>query len=341
MNTAKQIEQLKQLLTGNRKSDRLVIFKRIDEAVDHNETEVLNECMRIAVNYMPNNPEDMMDEFSKYEETYTIAFIHITLFQEVSLFKRISLMNYLIKYVTKKEEIERTGETPLYSFDSPFQKQLFDKLTGNRFKYTESTYPYYLIYSQYAMLLTEYGDNANAYQYYSKAHVTNPMSTEVLFQLLILFKQSRQSEDLFRLGQWMINVASTSKGIAHALQMMAYSLYLDGKFEESYAFYFQSLKYDENPFPGLNDEINGVLTALKRDDPYNLSKVDISNLFIGKTYKPQPNELVYDVMREYIIVEFTKQNYLEVLNYTNEYMKIRPRDTKVSNIHKKALEALN
>ena len=76
MNTAKQIEHLKQLLTGNRKSDRNVIFKCIDEAVTNNETEVLNECMRIAVNYMPNNPEDMMDEFSKYEETYTIAFLH-------------------------------------------------------------------------------------------------------------------------------------------------------------------------------------------------------------------------------------------------------------------------
>lgn len=341
MNIDKQLEKLKLQLTGNRKSDRLVIFQCIVDAGLNNELELMNEYMRIAVSYMPNNPEDLVDEFTRYEDVYTTAFLSITMFDEIALIKRISLMNYLVKYVSKKEEIERGNDNQLYAFENDFQRQLFDKLTGNRIKYIHSEFPYSLVYSQYAMLLREYGDNATAYTFFSKAHVTNPVSSLVLFQLLILFKQGRQSEDLFRLGQWMLNVAYYSSSIAHALQMMAYALYLDGKFEESYAFYFQSLKYDEHPYPGLNDEINGVLTALKRDEPYNLSKLDISNLFIGKSYRPYPSEAVFDVLREHLIVEFTKQHYLEVIHYAPDYLKVRSRDAKILSIFKKSTEALN
>ncbi|MGE4341820.1 MAG: hypothetical protein AB7E23_01805 [Bacilli bacterium] len=341
MDKEKRLTELKQLLTGNRKNDRLLIFQGILDAASVGNTELMNEYMRLALAYLPNELEDMMDELIKYEDVYTPVFLNLTVFKEVTLVKRMALMNFLVKYAGEKEKAEKSEEEQVYAFDDEFQQELFDKITGGRIKYRTTEYPYSLIYLQYGLLIREYGDNINAYTMFSKAHVWNPVSSVALFQLLLLFKQSRQSDDLFRLGQWMLTVSYYPNFIAVALQFMAYALYLDGKFEESYAFYFQSLKYDDKPFPGLNEEINGVLAALKTELPYNLSRVDIANLFIGKNYKPQPNETVFDTLREHIIIAYTKQNYTEVLHYANSYQKIRPRDNKINSLIKKAIESLN
>lgn len=341
MSKERQIEKIKQLLTGNRKSDRIFIFQKIVDALEANATDVLNELLRLAVSYLPNEYSDLQDEFEQYEDAYTAAFLTITVFSEITLLKRLTLMNFLVKYADYKEQKQRKEGEQLYSFDVNIQQKIFDKITGGRVKYSASDYPFSLIYFQYANLLTEYGDNANAYTMYSKAHVWNPMSGPILARILHLFKQSRQSEELIRLGQWMQTISYNPQFIALSLQFIAYGLYLDGKFEESYAFYFQSFKFDNNPYPGLNDEVNGVLRALKVDHPYNLSKVDISNLFLGKTYRPLPNETVFDVIREHLIVEYTKQNYREVLFLIDGYIKVRPRDSKITSILKKSVEALN
>jgi len=341
MNKEKHIFELKQQLTGNRKNDRLLIFQHLLDAIADGEVEMTKEYMRLALAYLPNELDDLMDEFVKYEDVYTPVFLNLTVFQEVTLVKRMALMHFLTKYATEKEKLEKSEDEQLYAFDDDFQQQLFDKITGGRIKYRTSEYPYALIYLQYGLLMREYGDNINAYTMLSKAHVWNPVSSVTIFQLLILFKQSRQSEELLRFSQWLLTVSYQPSFIALALQYMAYALYLDGKYEESYAFYFQSLKYDDKPFPGLNEEINGVLTALKLDAPYNLSRVDVSNIFIGKNYKPQPNELVFDTLREHIIISYTKQNYTEVLHFANSYKRIRPRDNKINNIIKKSTEALN
>lgn len=341
MSKEKQIEQIKQLLTGNRKTDRVFIFQKMINALDSGNHDILNDLMRLAVSYLPNEYSDLQDEFERYEETYTAVFLTITVFEEITLMKRISLMSFLVKYAEYKEQKERKEGEQCYSFDVPIQEKIFDKITGGRVKYSATDYPFSLIYFQYANLVGEYGDSANAYAMYSRAHVWNPMSGPILARILGLFKQSRQSEELIRLGQWMQAVSYTPQFIALALQFIAYGLYLDGKFEESYAYYFQSLKYDHNPYPGLNEEVNGVLAALKQDKPYNLTKVDISNLFIGKQYRPIPNEVAFDVVREHIIVEFTKQNYTEVLFLVDGYLRVRPRDAKISSISKRASEALN
>lgn len=341
MNKDKQIYELKQLLTGNRKNDRLLIFQRILDAATASATELMEEYMRLALSYLPNELDDLLDEFVKYEDIYTPVFLNITVFKEVALVKRMALMNFLVKYAGEKEKLEKTEDEQVYCFEDELQQELFDKITGGRIKYRTTEYPYSLIYLQYGLLIREYGDNVNAYTMFSKAHVWNPISSVALFQLLLLFKQSRQSEDLFRLGQWMLTVSYYPNFVAVAMQFMAYALYLDGKYEESYAFYFQSLKYDDKPFPGLNEEINGVLAALKVDGPYNISRVDIANLFIGKNYKPQPNETVFDGLREHIIIAYTKQNLTEVLHYAPSYQRIRPRDNKINNIIKKAAEGLN
>ncbi|HKM02616.1 MAG TPA: hypothetical protein VJZ31_01665 [Bacilli bacterium] len=341
MDKAKQIIELKQLLTGNRKNDRLLIFQHLLKAASDGEQELMEELMRLGLAYLPNELEDLTDEFVKYEEIYTPAFLNITVFKEVTLVKRLALMNFLVKFTNDKEKSEKGEDEQVYSFEDDFQKQLFDKITGGRIKYRTSEYPYSLIYLQYGLLIREYGDNVNAYTMFSKAHVWNPVSSIALFQLLLLFKQGRQSEDLFRLGQWMLTISYYPHFIALALQFMAYALYLDGKFEESYAFYFQSLKYDDKPFAGLNEEINGVLTALKAETPYNLSRTDIANLFISRNYRPQPNELVFDTLRDYIVVCYTKREYARVLTYAAGYQRIRPRDNKINSIIKKSIEALN
>lgn len=341
MSKEKQIENIKKLLTGNRKSDRIFIFKRMMASLNNGDQATLEDLMRLAVSYLPNDYHDLQDEFEHYEEAYTASFLTITAFEDIGIMKRLSIMSFLIKYTEYKEEKDKNENSQLYSFDFDLQAKIFDKLTGGRIEYNASDYPYALIYFQYANLLSEYGDNASAYAMFSKAHVFNPMSGPILARILMLFKQSRQSEELLRLSQWLLNVSFDPKFIGLAMQFMGYGLYLDGKFEESYACYFQSLKYDHNPFPGLNDEVNGVLTAMHLKAPYSLSKVEIGNLFIGKQYKPSPNEVVFDVIREHLIVEFTKQNYTEVLAYVDTYLRIRPRDSKIITIQKKAIEALN
>ena len=64
----------------------------------------MNEYMRLALAYLPNELEDMMDELIKYEDVYTPVFLNLTVFQEVTLVKRMALMNFLVKYAGEKEK---------------------------------------------------------------------------------------------------------------------------------------------------------------------------------------------------------------------------------------------
>ena len=104
MDKAKQIIELKQLLTGNRKNDRLLIFQHLLKAASDGEQELMEELMRLGLAYLPNELEDLTDEFVKYEEIYTPAFLNITVFKEVTLVKRLALMNFLVKFTNDKEK---------------------------------------------------------------------------------------------------------------------------------------------------------------------------------------------------------------------------------------------
>ena len=139
----------------------------------------------------------------------------------------------------------------------------------------------------------------------------------------------------------MLKISFEGSDIATAMQFIGYALYLDGKFEQAYAYYFVSLKYSDVKSKGLNEEISAILTALGKDEPYNLTNRQIKDLFLGQKETPTTNPLIFSVLRKYIIENFNEKDYTEVIEYAPDYLLVNSWDKKINSIFEQSKKLLN
>lgn len=332
-----KLNELKQTLTGIRKKDRLTLFDYlISLDIDTDKSHYL-ETLRYAVSYLPNNVEEMDDEIEKNEHIYIPALIHIGRALDLNIYRRVAIFTYLGRIMSKKDLELREDKDILYFdvTDKLEQKMLIKLINGAKIEFVENAY-FTDVFLFAGLTLLEYGDQQAAFNMLLKANQWNPVCPDIIRSLLIIFKKARQSGELIKMGMWLNRISYDTFDIALAMQFVGYGLYLDGKFEEAYAFYFQSLKYNPNSFPGLNEEIVSVLSSLGKTEPYTLTKRQLKDLFLGKNYFPVAFETTFETLRLYIIELFKNEEYIQVLDHASAYLKVRPSDEKIKNIYNKA-----
>lgn len=328
-------------LTGESAVDRETIFRYIFK---HQKNDTISpEILVLAASFLPINLNEFNDEMKKDDVFYTNVMLNIIKEPTLDIFRRRDIGLFLERYLRQKDPRPKLKNRQIFDFTNEFEVKLYEKLSNLSFKKAELTLPFFHIYVQNARIAEEMGDEQTAFIMYSKANFWNPLSPKVLRKICEGLKKDKNSEDLLRISIWLLKIVYSLENITLAMRYAGYALYLKGQFAQSYAFYYQSLIYENNETTpkSLNDEIMSVLKAMDIDKPYTLTRSNIKKLFVGKNMEPFPSELVFDVVRDLIISHYLKQEHGEVLRYTGHYLKHRPSDQKIRRFDASSKLSLN
>ena len=322
-------------LTGDNDLDRRNIFNYIIENFTKDKTET--EILVLAATFLGKTSREIYNEIRINPEVLVPICLYLMKEEKINFQRRAEIGNALVRYTDghARKVDENAKRKPLFNFTNEYEEALYAKMANVSASEILVKYPFYQIYYTRGEIYEEMRDYTRAFGMYSKAHQWNPFSPKPILKLLEALKFDSRAADLLRLSIWYLQVTYSTHNISAALRYAGYALYLDGKFKEAYAFYYQSIVYHEGPAPArFNEEITSVLTALKKEEPYELSRSQIKKLFAYTKEKPFPSEIVFDTIRPLIIDHYSKGRYVDVLRYATHYVIFRPNDDKIVRILK-------
>lgn len=329
-------------LTGDNDRDRQNIFNYIVENGPNEDTEP--EVFVLAATFLGKDSKEIHNEIRLNPEVLVPVCLQLMKEEKINLLRRAEIGNALVKYSDSHGKIldAKAPKKPLFNLTNEYEQALYSKLSQQNYQDILVTYPFFQIYFQRGLIFEKISDYPNAFRMYSKAHQWNPFNPKAIIKILEALKYDKRASDIFKLSSWFLQVVYSLSNISAALRFAGYALYLEGKFEQAYAYYYQSIVYDDKVLPAnFNEEITSVLTALKKEGPYELTRSQIKKLFAAGRDKPFPSEIAFDTIRALIIEHYHKERYVDVLRYATHYVFIRPNDEKISRILKVSKLNLN
>lgn len=329
-------------LTGDNELDRINLFNYIVNNFTSDDTEA--EVLVLAASFLGNDPKEINSEIRLNPELLVPVCLFLMREEKINLSRRADIGNALVRYADSHAKvIEQTAKKkPVFNFINEFEQALFTKLSQQPVEDILVTFPFFYIYYYRGVIFEANRDYDNAFRMYSKAHQWNPFNPKAIIKILEALKHDKRASDLMRLSMWYLQIVYSLPNISNALRFAGYAQYLEGSFENAYAFYYQSIVYDDSLLPaGFNEEITSVLTALNKKEPYELTKSQIKKLFAYSKEKPFPSEIAFDVVRTLIIDHYTRKEYVDVLRYATHYVILRPNDDKINRILKVSKINLN
>ncbi|HOE53878.1 MAG TPA: hypothetical protein PK460_01865 [Bacilli bacterium] len=322
-------------LTGDSDLDRHNIFNYIIENFTKDKTEA--EILVLAATFLGKDTKTIFNEIRVNPEVLVPVCLYLMSEEKIALSRRNEIGNALLKYTDAhaRKIDDKATRKPLYNFTLEYEKALYTKMANSNVEDILVTFPFYRIYYTQGLIYEAMADYTKAFVMYSKAHQWNPFNPKPILKILEGLKYDGRAQDLLRLSMWYLQITYSAPNISAALRYAGYALYLDGKFAEAYAFYYQAIVYQDGETPArFNEEITSVLTALKKDAPYELSRAQIKKLFAYSKFKPYPSEIAFDTIRPLIINHYTKGNYVDAIRYATQYVIFRPNDDKIMRILK-------
>ncbi len=329
-------------LTGDNEFDRQNLFKYIVENFTFDDSDP--EVLVLAASFLGNDSKDVHNEIRLNPDLLVPVCLFVMREEKVALSRRAEIGNALVRYADAHAKVvdEKAIKKPQFNFINDFERALFTKLSQQQVDDILVTFPFFNIYYYRALIFEANRDYDNAFRLYSKAHQWNPFNPKAIIKILEALKHDKRAADLMRLSMWYLQVVYSLPNISNALRYAGYAQYLDGRFDIAYAYYYQSIVYDDSALPpGFNEEITSVLTALNKKEPYELTRSQIKKLFAYLREKPYPSEMAFDVIRALIIDHYNKKEYVDVLRYATHYVILRPNDDKISRILKVSKINLN
>lgn len=321
-------------LTGDNELDRLNIFNYIiaNFTPDYNEVEVLV----MASSFLGKDTREVHNEIRVNPDLLVPVCLHLMSEPKIHSRRRIIIGDALVRYSDAfgRALLQKEAKKPHFDFSNEYEEAIYAKLSGQSPNDVKANYPFYRIYYERGLIYLGAEDYANAFRLFSKAHQWNPFNPKPMVKILEALKFDNRAEDLLRLSQWYLQVVYSMPNISAALRYSGYAYYLMGKFKEAYAYYYQSIVYDETIPDSLNQEISSVLFAMNIDAPYEVTRKEIKELFAFSNAKPFPSEPAFDTIRQLIIDHYTKEAYVDVLRYATHYVIHRPYDDKITRILK-------
>ncbi len=335
-------EKISMALTGNFDRDRDFVLSYVFERIAHGDKYIATEILALALNYLPTGV-DALTTFLVNNNEKPVAFILLALRDsKIDIFTRRKVADMLVTYAKKREPTnEPTKGRFAYNLTSPFEKLFYEKVANTAKGENLEEFPYFAIFYEAAHIYLELGQQISAFPLLGLAHQWNPFSPKVINHICEFIKQENDIDNLMRLSTWFLRVVYSFDFIGIAMRYIGYAYFKQKEYEKAYAFYYQSLIYEEKGVtPNLNEELMQIIHALGKEEPYELSKREIKQLFPRLEERPLPNETVFDVVRDLMVRHYNDGEYTEVLRFATDYLRVRPSDSKIKRIVDESQTAL-
>lgn len=320
-------------LTGDNDLDRRNIFTYVSN--NYHTDKNVPELLVLASTFLSFDSKEILKEIKINPDVLVPVCLELMREPTIDVLRRSEIGTALVRFsdAIGKNLIGKNENKPLFNLTNEYEIVLFKRFSNQDTKETTVDFPFFMTYFNRGLIFEQLGDYENAYRMYSKAHQWNPLNPKAIIKILEALKHDKRSMDLIKLSQWFLQIVYSLPNISTALRYCGYGLYLNGEFEKAYAYYFQSIVYDDGQDPTtFNNEINAVLLALGKDRPYELTRAQIKKIFANSKEKPFPSEVVLDTIRILIIKHYKNEEYVEVLRYATHYTVMRPSDEKIMRI---------
>lgn len=246
VNSNEYIENVKSQLTGEKEHDRLIIKQAMDD-YDANpfDEEVIHELSKMLTNCLT---DEEIKEFNKALEKDMPEIPLLKSVEEDLNNQRFEeAFNKLDNYMNNERRFIPDEETEYHVFDNDIEEMLFEKyfkvekqLAGIPFDV-----PIFMLYYYYAFLLVEQNRFDEAEEYFKKGLEYNPVSLQLIFELMDLCKKRSDWKNMNKYVQDAFKYAYTPDAMARIYRDLGYYYTEIGKLDISAALYIYSLKYEQ------------------------------------------------------------------------------------------------
>ena len=246
-NTKEIINTVKAQLNGDREHDRRVIKQAMDDNNNNdNAQEIIGELSKMLTNYLT---EDEIDRFDKALEKDLPEYALLKSVEEDLQNQRFEdAFNKLDDYVKNDSKRFINDEKVRYVvFNNEMEEKIFKDYCPVKKEVRPIPFdiPIFMLYYYYAYLLIEQNRLTEAEESLKTALEYNPISLQVLFELVDLYKRTGDWNSMNEYLQLAFRYSYTPDALARAYRDLGYYYVEQEKPDLSVALYIHSLKYEQ------------------------------------------------------------------------------------------------
>jgi len=241
------INTVKSQLNGDREHDREIIKQAMDDNQDRPDSqEIIHELSRMLTNYLT---EDEIEQFDKALEKDLPEYSLLNSVEENITNQQFEkAFNKLDNYMTSDFKRFVNDENIEYHvFNNYIEEKLFEKYctVKKEIRIIPFNLPIFMLYHYYGYFLVEQNRLDEAENSLKIALEYNPISLQVLFELIDLYKIKGDWNSMYEYLQLAFKYAYTPDALARAYRDLGYYYVEVGKPEISVGLYIHSLKFEQ------------------------------------------------------------------------------------------------
>lgn len=343
MNEEKIKSKIEQKITGNRIKDRKFLIDKWAELSA--ESSFFSSTL---LNYVENQIDEALPigltRFTKDMEKDVDLWVSYLLqraSQYVSGFpleKAYKMCRMAVTELESHNPRSADNKMQYFAVNSPFEETLLKSVMNAPGPFQVIDMPYAEAYSLFADILFNMGEEIQAVNFLGLANNWDPVSLPILLRISEFFKEKKIADKLMMVAKFAASITVDSDLLGDTLRYVGYAYYLDGKHEQAYACYHESLRYGGNT-KGASAEIDAILAGMGKNEVYTPKRHEIKDLFIGDKFYPGPSQIAFDALKNTIRRMFDEGEYALVIDYADQYNKLKS-DATVTKLKRMAMEHL-
>lgn len=242
------INDIKSQFTGDDEHDRMIILDSIKKyAEDDNAHEVVHELSKMLYDYL--TPEQKKGFEKALKKDIPELRLVDDVYDDLNNQRFEEAFQKLDEYMKNEpKKFVDDEKTEYHILTNDMEEFLFEKyiIPEKEVKFVPREYPLLDLNFLYAYLLVEREEFDLAEKYLKIALGYNPVSTQVIFELVDLYKRKADWKNMKEYIQMAFNYSYIPEDLAKAYRHFGFYYTENGNAELAVALYLYSLKYDNN-----------------------------------------------------------------------------------------------
>lgn len=316
---------LKANITGNRTKDRVFLVDAYKIAVKNQFSSPVIQFLESSLDQSLPLSDKRFTKDMKDDQEFWIHFLFTqatTYGEKLAPERALVYMNLLINETENESPRKFDNKNTYFYFSEPLEEHLLVNILNFRNQVRYAEYNYAAFYHLYARILFDLDREMEAIGFLGVANSWNPTDPAIMFDICYFYKEKKVADRLLFLGQWLMNFVFDKEMIGDALRLVGYGYFLNGKYEKAYACYYESLRYGGD-IRGSSAEIKSILNAMNVHDTYDLSKKELSELFLGEKFFPGPSTNGFNALRSAAKKMYESEEWVDAIRYAEKYLAIK------------------
>lgn len=250
------MEQIKAGLTGDRETDIKYLLEQSEKYKNHKDGKlILRACSRLLDDLQSDEPQQEIKTIRKETEQHTVDVIKQVQadIKQKDYMKAAGRLEELLADIESKKLYEDDQVSEYHDFSDSFQVALYSSLNNTTKQQRPTGLHFELLYLEYGSLLVELKEYDKAALALQKGLRCNPLSPDLNFEYMEIFKVTGQLDEFYKLAADMFKKAYRPRDVARCYRNIGFVFIERQLWPVAKLCYLLSLKYDDQAKQALNE----------------------------------------------------------------------------------------